>query len=574
LKIYIKGGGEVSLTNKDFVAAGGQGQIYAKGSVAYKIYLDKSGMLPLGKIQELSELTEPCYIKPEQVICNKKGEPLGYTMRFIPNGSPLCQLFTPSFRDREGVTPDQIQGLVQKMQEGVSFAHTKKILLVDLNEFNFLVGSSFKEIFFIDADSYQTPHYPATALMESVKDWHSPKFCELSDWFSFGVLAFQMFVGVHPYRGRYKGSTDAYKKKLPGDDPMDAFSVTRRRMQSHISVFNDQVGVPKSAYPFDVIPASYREWFKSIFEDGKRLPPPGNVGIVMVYAPVTRTITGTKQLEIKELASFEGKITGVWCNLDVVVVVTTQGVWVNNQKLSSDQPTTIGFSTRRNHVIAVTKGDTPTFNNLTSRCEVPFSLHATHVMSYDGRTYIKSHQQILEVVISDIGIQTIASNQVVAHVLEHATRMYPGCVVQELLGSTFVSMFPRSGSSYQIHVKELDTYRIVGAKYDQGVLVVIGETKGQYDRFVFRFSPSHTAYDVRKVEGIPPNSGINFVTLDSGVCLYLNEEEKLELFKADKDSPQVNILEDSILGGDMILTKQGGRVMFYRGNKLYSIKMR
>lgn len=57
MKIYIKGGAEVSLTKADFVAEGGEGQVYARGPIGYKIYHDTSKAIPLGKIQELSGIT-------------------------------------------------------------------------------------------------------------------------------------------------------------------------------------------------------------------------------------------------------------------------------------------------------------------------------------------------------------------------------------------------------------------------------------------------------------------------------------------------------------------------------------
>ena len=51
-----------------------------------------------------------------------------------------------------------------------------------------------REVF---VDSYQTAHYPATAIMPSVRDWKVPlhDFSELSDWFSFAIVSFQVFLG-------------------------------------------------------------------------------------------------------------------------------------------------------------------------------------------------------------------------------------------------------------------------------------------------------------------------------------------------------------------------------------------
>lgn len=58
--------------------------------------------------------------------------------------------------------------------------------MVDLNELNVLVGSSFVEPFMIETDSYQTPSYRATAIMDSIRDRLVPtgQFALLTDWFS------------------------------------------------------------------------------------------------------------------------------------------------------------------------------------------------------------------------------------------------------------------------------------------------------------------------------------------------------------------------------------------------------
>jgi hypothetical protein len=68
--------------------------------------------------------------------------------------------------------------------------------------------------------------------------------------------------------------------------------------------------------------------------------------------------------------------------------------------------------------------------------------------------------------------------------------------------------------------------------------------------------------------------GLNFVVLDSGVCVCLNEDEKLEIFSNRAGSAGLKIVEDAVLGGDMILGKQGGALIFARGSKTYKMKMR
>lgn len=200
MKYTVKGKNTVDLDNKNFLAQGGEGSVYVISKTAYKIYNDPKKMLPIGKIQELSALTAKNIIKPENIILDNKNHEIGYTMRFVDDTYSLCQLFTKAFRQRNNLDHDTMFKLIQSLQNIVKHVHEKKILIVDCNELNFLASKDFKDIYAIDVDSYQTPNYPATAIMDSIRDRHTKVFNEGSDWFSFAILAFQMFIGIHPFK--------------------------------------------------------------------------------------------------------------------------------------------------------------------------------------------------------------------------------------------------------------------------------------------------------------------------------------------------------------------------------------
>ena len=67
----VVGGKTINLSNNEFLAKGGEGEVYAKGDTAYKIYTDSSKMISSGKIKELSVLTSDNVISPQDVIINK-----------------------------------------------------------------------------------------------------------------------------------------------------------------------------------------------------------------------------------------------------------------------------------------------------------------------------------------------------------------------------------------------------------------------------------------------------------------------------------------------------------------------
>jgi hypothetical protein len=103
--------------------------------------------------------------------------------------------------------------------------------------------------------------------------------------------------------------------------------------------------------------------------------------------------------------------------------------------------------------------------------------------------------------------------------------------------------------------------------------MVVGRTpKGIFDRLVFRFDSTFQTYDVRKVDDITPQ-GLNFVVTDAGVCLCLDEDDKLELTSVHMGSTAMKTIDDKMLGGDLRLYKRGSQVLAVRGDRLYTMRM-
>lgn len=585
MKVYVQGAGTgVELTQRNFLAAGGQANVFVKGDLAYKVYHDPANAVPQGKIQALAAITDPQVNRPRDILLDAKNAVVGYTARYVKDAFVLAQLFPRAFRDRQGVTPEMILHLVRKMQEGIAHIHSKGILVVDLNELNFLVSPAFDELHFIDTDSYELPGYPAPVLMDSIRDWTVQRppgsrhhtWTTLSDWWSFAIVSFQLFVGIHPFKGQYKGPKAELRAKLPTDKPDDAFAVTRRRMQQHVSVLQPDVGMPAAVYPLDSIPDTYRAWYARLFVRGERGAPPllaGTVTTVVMAAPAS---VSSAQLEITEMGQYEGTITRLWSNGTTLVVATDKDVWLDQQRVGAPwQPHGCGFIAKSGRtILASTDGS---LYNATDRAPAGRSAAASAVSSHGGRIYTLVGEQVLEVELHDMG-RIVAANRAVVNVLPHATKLYRGVVVQNLLGSHFVSLLSAAGVARQVRMPELDVYRILDARFDNhaplgGVLMVIGaRTDGTYDRLVFRFGEDDS-YDMRVVSNITP-AGLNFVVLDSGVCVCLTEDDKLEAFPSKKGSTAMKVVEDKALGGDMILAKHAGSVLFARGNRIYRMKLK
>ena len=117
----------VALTEKDYKASGGQGVVYCKNGLAYKIYHDPSKMISVAKIQELAVLKDPHILGPiEPLLDPNTNKPLGFTMQYIDGTEFLCKIFTKSFRDSRGISPQDIVEMVSEMQKTLGYIHSQK----------------------------------------------------------------------------------------------------------------------------------------------------------------------------------------------------------------------------------------------------------------------------------------------------------------------------------------------------------------------------------------------------------------------------------------------------------------
>lgn len=271
LKVYLPGKGSVSLAARDHLATGGEGAVYVKNQLVYKVFLDpvkaqQRGMLD--KIALLQAIKHPSIISPQDVLLDKAQNVIGYYMREAP-GLPLMKSFTNSWRDPNGFTAQDSTKLVQSMREGLDAAHAAGALVVDGNETNYLFQGT--DAYMIDVDSWQIGSYKATALMLSIKDYQAAGFSQESDWFAWAVVSFQVFTGIHPYKGTHP---DFSKGDLDG------------RMRAKASVLNPRVKVSPAVRDFSVIPSNLRSWYEAVFNQGERCAPPRDFHHATVSAPL------------------------------------------------------------------------------------------------------------------------------------------------------------------------------------------------------------------------------------------------------------------------------------------------
>lgn len=560
-RYFVQGEGQIQLGRTEFKAQGGEGAVYVKGATAYKIYTDPARCIQQAKIDELASLVQPNIVRPVRLILDGRNTAVGYTMRAVGKAHSLCQLFPKAFRQRNNITPEITLRLVRQLQTGVLHIHSRGILIVDLNEMNFLVSTDFAELFFIDVDSYQTPSFPATALMESVRDRHATAHTPGSDWFAFAVVSFQMFVGIHPFKGTY----------APLQHLADNAAKLDARMRGNISVLHSGVTVPAACLPFSVIPQSYVDWYRAVFEQGQRLPPPQSVQATIPLAAARMVqLVASHSFEIIELHEFDSQI--IWH--DGVITVTEQSVYFDGKRYSRP-PFDAKFviTPRQRHLIAAhDDGIKLRFDDLTTQQSIETTIDGEQIMLGQGQLYIKKHESLFAVDFVELPHSTLLGVKAVANVMINATGLFDGVAIQNLLGANYASIPIAGGGCQQIRLAELDRAQIVNAKLYRRVLMVVVATSGRYDKYVFRFAKDFASYDLRRLSDVA-TTDIEFTVLDTGVVLHLTDDDRLEVFSHTKDSARISLLDDPVLKDELKLFHKGTQALLSKGRKLYKFKL-
>jgi hypothetical protein len=546
----------ITLTDKDFKCKGGEANLYIKNGIAYKVCHDISKMIPEAKVKELQALDSNLIVKPIDYIFDDNNL-IGFTMQALDNTCvPLVKLFTNGFRDANAITNDHVIALVENIKNETHEIHGKNILIVDGNELNYMIDNDWVTPYFIDINSWQTPNFPATAIMPSVRDWATKGFTQLTDWFSFAVISFQLFIGIHPFRGK----VDGYKKK-----ELD------RRVRENISILNPKVLVPDQARDFALIPSAYMDWYVKMFEKGERIPPPalpGTAGIVPVQVIL---IQSTNSFEIKELKEYPDDVVYYGNFFGREITKTKKKLYINKASFKINPGVEIMYvmpeiiplfvKIHENHITFMTP-------------EVPFtikdvSIKCTNMMIINNILYLKNRGKIIEMHFETFGGTIIPTPKKIWKCEEQSSEMFSGVIAQSVLGDAFL-IIPHDGKCKNVKTPELDDYKIIDAKYQNGVCVVIGHIDDRYDKLIFKFDKGQK-YSLRIIEDVD-YLPINFVTLDNGVCIMINEDDSVEIFLNRLDKPDVKRIEDPEIHSTMKLTKDGVTAMFIKGNKLFSIK--
>lgn len=561
-------GATLTLTDKHYKASGGEASIYVHNGKAYKLYHEPDKkMLPTKKMQELASIGNSQIVVPQEVVYDAAGgKALGYTTNFVDNAEPLLKLFTRTFKNDNNISYQMINSLVKQTQVVVSEVHLSKCLIVDLNELNILAKISPTDIepWFIDTDSYSTPSFKATAIMDSVRDRRVSKVDskgvlhynpdEYSDWYSWAIITFWLYTNIHPFRGAH----DKYK-------PRDK----QKQMDDGISIFHPGVRIPPSVNDFKVIPRRHLEWYKQIFlKNDRSVPPLPDSSVPLLVPTQVITIQGTDKLTVDEVIAYSDAITSIHQFMGIYYVVTKKHIYAGKKEIGNNSAKKSLLCNANDGTLITGQlvSSKVTFGELTSSTPIG-TINSNDMFTRNGAIYTITNSKLVENSFTSFGDKIIHRINEIENVSVSAV-MYDGCVIQDLLGKKYLTLPYKLGSCFSKHIPQLDGYRIIDAKSDKTVTIVIAEKAGIYYRFIIVFDKKFTTADVREVKDVVYDT-INFAVMDNGLCILLASDSEIELFST---AGQYETLQSPPFDSSMKLFATADGIFFINGNSIHQVK--
>ncbi len=572
IKVELEGRGPLVLRPSDYVATGGEGSIYRASGTTVKIYTDPAKMRRDGmpeKVKLLRPLGSEFIMAPQGVVLDQKGSPIGIYMPFA-EGEPMPRVFTNAFRSREKFDDDHAKALVGRIHDTVKFVHDHQAVMVDPNEMNWIAvlkGKNTPSPRAIDVDSWAIGRFGATVVMPSIRDWHSKDFTKLTDWFSVSIVCFQIFTGIHPYRGTLAG----YK---PGD--------FEARMKKNHSVFHTGVSRNAAVRDFSVIPTPLLEYYKAVFEKGERGIPPSpydkGVGAVAPTARVLRTVTtASGALMFEKLLEFSG---------NAAVKIFHCGAVLTESGAVCDLATKRQIGTlqsRAGEVVKVQDGwlladivegkHTYTFiDSNTRKAEaLSFAFNGYRFLRFENRLFLVTDGELVELNLLNVGRPLLTIGNRTTILSPKSTKWFDGLGIQEAFGANFLMLPFGEKACVSVRARELDGVIPVSGKAGNRFATVIAMDKtGAYKKFEFMFSADYSSYTMW--QGGADSSELNISILPKGVCATIVDDGELVIFIPR--SGTLNRVSDRQIATDMALANHNDSVVYIQNGAVWSLRMK
>ena len=415
---------------------------------------------------------------------------MGYCMPYI-KGDTLGQMYPTAWQQRNRWAPKDTLDVVRKMATLLDAIHASGCLIVDCNDGNWVVSN--KEPYVLDSDSWQLPQHRANAIMPSIEDPTSPKkFSEGTDWFSWAIITFMLWTGIHPYKGMHP----SYPK-----NSLD------KRMKDGVSILNPDVQVPPAARSPNDIPPRLREWYLRVFEHKTRSSPPANwwdASAPAMSKSMANAVAGLAGLTIEKKGALPNAVAILeqqWLVLGNNAIVA----WDNPAKQLGVYDAQAAWHMGRYWTLA----------------DVYPSAPQASLWSASGRMFVRMEEQQNGLVeMMQVNQKWVVKQQWPCIV--NACQWFDRLFIQRLMRATFVKALDNQGGVYSIRTPWLDAMQVhAGVSLDAHNHWIIAAAKGSTDYTLYHFDGAGVVLDQCNVQ----STSLQYALLASGVGLVATPEQ-------------------------------------------------
>lgn len=568
IEIELVDRGSVTLRPSNYITTGGEGSIYRLNDTIIKLFTDSKKMAhdEMGeKIKMLSHLTHPQIVRPLGLVIHK-GREVGYYMNYV-SAEPLTRMFTNDFIVRSSISHSDTSYVVEHMRDIVRAAHKGGVVMVDANELNWLVALRPKNSplpYVIDVDSWAIGKWGASVIMPSIRDWHATTFDHKSDWFAWGVVTFQLFTGIHPYKGTLLG----YER-----------GKIEERMKTNASVFSQGIQLNRAVRDFSLIPKGLCAWYEAVFQNGKREEPPENFDQVVAYNTQVHVYhkTFTKTCSISYTKLFYAGKNSVLRVFPSGVVACSDGALV--EMVTKKE---IGHFFSKNIELVETEHGyiVLDWQNGKSVCtfidaktlmkeEIKLPCDFRVVVRFENRLFGVTEQGLSELSFRKFA-HMVCSIKTTWSALPQSTDWFEGFGVQKTLTKAYVIFPTKEDACVYLRVPELDELVLLQGMRGASHISTVGlNRKGEMLRRNIYFSKDYKSYQHETVS--VDTTDITQVTLPKGVCVEIREDGKLSA--SVPGSGKETVVEDRDIMSDARLYSKGNTVLYVRKGTVWGISM-
>jgi hypothetical protein len=452
--------------------------------------------------------------------------------------------------------------------------------MVDGYETNWLANGVEPRV--IDVDSWQIGRFPATAMMATIRDYHGAQPSAAADWFAWGIVTFQVFTGIHPY----KGSHPDFRR---GD--------LEARMRANVSVFDPRTRINAAVRHFAAIPTALRDWYADVFQRGLRGTPPSALQPrIAASAPrkYRATVGANGRLQHEHVLTLPGALR--WIDADGLAVIESGGRLLaydlrHRQTLDGLTPAILqGIIGGRCSLLALQRGailleiadGTIRAQFITGPGDRPpaippiaaLPLRADRLLHLGRRVFAVSDADasgLTEIRIERLGERLLLVIGQSWPVHARATRFFDGLAVWDCLGTPFI-LLPEGPSALLIDRAEvLRDYRLINAyARDRHAVVVHGLRRDNGLLYRLRLRLGKAGYELIDAT-VVYESELNVAVTTRGVAVAVFDDGEVTVWNTAGGSEQR--IADRAATRDLRLFALADGVFYLADREVYRLRL-